>query len=71
MYSFKKTLIKGAKYFAFFAIAALIDRFFLEFPDLANMPIGTLTVGTIITMLFNILKIKYGFSPKILGRKIF
>ena len=54
-YSFKKTLLKGAKYLIIFALPVLVDRFIVSYPEIAQ-----LSVGGILVMLCNWLKVKVG-----------
>lgn len=56
-YSYKKTLQKGLKYFVLFALPILVDRFIIAMPDIAN-----LTLGVLLVMLCNYLKVKMGFD---------
>jgi hypothetical protein len=52
-YSFKITLIKGAKYFGIFLLPLLVDRFIISYPDIAQ-----LTVGGLLVMIANYVKMK-------------
>jgi len=54
-YSFKKTLLKGLKYFVIFCLPLLIDRFVVGFPEVAQI-----TVGAGLVMLCNWAKVKLG-----------
>jgi len=55
MYSYKKTLVKGIKYFILFLLPVLVDHFIVAFPEIAQ-----LSVGGILVMGYNWLKIKAG-----------
>jgi len=57
-YSYKKTLQKGAKYFVLFALPYLVTSFVADFPEIAN-----LTIGSMFVMFANWLKVKV-MSPK-------
>lgn len=52
-YSLKIGLLKALKYIAIFALPVLVDQFVVAYPQLAQ-----LTVGGILVMLTNYLKIK-------------
>jgi hypothetical protein len=52
-YSLKIGLLKALKYIAIFALPMLVDKFVVAYPQLAQ-----LTVGGILVMLANYLKIK-------------
>jgi hypothetical protein len=52
-YSLKIGLLKALKYIAIFALPMLVDQFVVAYPQLAQ-----LTVGGILVMLANYLKIK-------------
>lgn len=52
-YSLKIGLVKALKYIAIFALPLLVDQFVVAFPQFAQ-----LTVGGILVMLANYLKIK-------------
>ena len=47
-YSFKKTILKGIKYFVIFAIPFLVDQFIVVYPQWAQ-----LTLGSILVMIAN------------------
>ena len=57
-YSFKQTIQKGIKYFVLFGLPILVDKFIVSYPDVAQ-----LSVGAILVMAVNMLKVKYGFNP--------
>ena len=52
-YSLKIGLLKALKYIAIFALPVLVDQFVVAYPQLAQI-----TVGGILVMLTNYLKIK-------------
>lgn len=52
-YSFKQGLLKGIKYLLIFLIPVLVDKFIIAYPEIAQ-----LTVGGILVMLVNFIKIK-------------
>ena len=52
-YSLKIGLLKALKYIAIFALPVVVDQFVVAYPQLAQ-----LTVGGILVMLTNYLKIK-------------
>jgi hypothetical protein len=54
-YSWKQTILKGVKYFVLFLLPVLIDRFIIQFPELAQ-----LTLGGFLVMVTNFLKYKVG-----------
>ena len=54
-YSFKKTLVKGVKYFVIFLLPVVADKFIVNFPEIAQ-----LTIGASIVMILNWLKVKVG-----------
>jgi len=54
-YSWKIGATKVVKYFVIFAIPALVDRFVVSYPELAQLTVGGLLVGII-----NWLKVKVG-----------
>lgn len=54
-YSFKKTIGKGIKYFLIFLFPILVDRLVISYPDIAQ-----LTVGALLVMLVNWLKVRVG-----------
>lgn len=54
-FSVKKMVLKGVKVFVVFLLPWLVDRFFLEYPQLAQ-----LTVGGLLYMLVNFLKVRVG-----------
>ena len=58
-YSFLTTLKKGVKYFVIFLLPFLVDKFVVSYPELAQLSIGTLLV-----MLSNFLKVKVGMIIK-------
>jgi len=47
--------VKGVKYAVIFALPMLVNAFIFEFPDIAQI-----TVGGLLVMLVNFLKIKVG-----------
>ena len=56
-YSFVKTLKKGAKYFVIFLLPFLVDKFIVNYPELAQ-----LSVATLLVMGLNYLKVKVGLK---------
>lgn len=54
-YSFKRTVRKGIKYFVIFLLPILIDRLIMNYPQIAQ-----LTVGAILVMIMNWLKVRIG-----------
>ena len=54
-YSFKKTLVKGIKYFVIFLLPVMVDKFIVSSPEIAQ-----LTIGASIVMVLNWLKVKAG-----------
>ena len=54
-YSLKQTLVKGIKYLVLFGFPIIINQFTLKFPQYKE-----LTVGAILVMIVNVLKIKLG-----------
>lgn len=56
-FSYKQMFWKGVKYFVIFALPFLVSQFIVQFPELAQ-----LTVGGLLVMLANFLKVKVGFK---------
>ena len=56
-YSYRQTILKGIKYFVIFAIPLLVNSFVYQFPEIAQ-----LTVGGLLVMLVNLLKVKFSFK---------
>jgi len=54
-YSFKKTLLKMAKYLVLFGAPFLVNQFIVEYPEYAQLSVGVVLVG-----LVNLLKVKFG-----------
>ena len=54
-YKIKKGLIKAVKYLIIFLLPVLIDKFVYSMPEVAN-----LTMGGILVLLLNWLKIRFG-----------
>jgi uncharacterized membrane protein len=54
-FSIKKMVLKGLKYVLIFALPMLVNAFIVKFPQYAQ-----LTVGGILVMLVNYLKVKVG-----------
>jgi len=54
-YSFKEGFVKAIKYIVLFGLPVLVDQFVVTFPQYAQ-----LTVGGILVLLVNLLKVKYG-----------
>ena len=54
-FSFKKMLVKGLKYFVIFLLPFLVDKFIISYPEFAQ-----LTIGGLLVMIMNWLKIKAG-----------
>ena len=69
-YSYLKTLKKGLKYALIFVVAAVINKFVIEFPELASYQMGPYIVSGLLVMLLNWLKIKVGFNPTFYGKEI-
>ena len=44
-YSFKTTLLKMVKYFVAFALPAIVDRFIVSYPAIAQLTVGTILLG--------------------------
>lgn len=57
LYSPKITLVKGLKYFAIFALAAIINESTIRYPDYMS-----LTIGAVLVMALNYLKVKAGIK---------
>ena len=55
--SYKKTLIKGVKYFAIFGLASLVKFLEVSYPN-----IYTLGIGGALVMIVNMLKVKFNIS---------
>ncbi|KKW00229.1 MAG: hypothetical protein UY34_C0033G0002 [Parcubacteria group bacterium GW2011_GWA2_48_9] len=36
-YNYKKTLLKGLKYFVIFLLPVLVDKFIISYPDIAQV----------------------------------
>jgi len=45
-YNYKKTLLKGLKYFVIFLLPVLVDKFIISYPDIAQLTIGGILVLT-------------------------
>ena len=56
-YSFLTTLKKGLKYFVIFLLPALVDKFVVSYPEIAQLSIASLLV-----MSLNFLKIRMKFD---------
>lgn len=56
-FSLRKALLKSLKVFVLFLFPVLVDRFVLEFPDLAQ-----LTAGGLLYLLVNWLKVRWGLT---------
>ena len=54
-YSFKKGLGKVAKYLVIFAVPALVDKFIISYPEIAQLSVGAILVGIV-----NYLKVRVG-----------
>ncbi len=54
-FSYKTMALKGLKYFVLFLLPVLVNMFIVKFPELAQ-----LTVGALLVMLVNFLKVKVG-----------
>lgn len=54
-YSLKQGLLKGVKYFVIFLLPVLVDKFVIGYPEYAQ-----LTIGGLLVILVNYLKIKFG-----------
>jgi hypothetical protein len=55
MFSFKKNLGKGIKYSVIFLLPFLVDKFIIAYPEWAQ-----LTIGGLLVMLVNWLKVQVG-----------
>lgn len=53
-YEFKKGLSHVIKYFVIFALPFLVDKFIVDYPQLAQLTVGAILVGIV-----NYLKIKF------------
>ena len=85
-YSYKKTIIKGVKYFIIFLLSFLAERAFVLYPQFGGLTmgqlldkillmvspdIGALTVGGFVVLFLNYLKYKWSLTPTLkLVRKI-
>jgi len=56
-FSYKTMLEKGFKYFIIFSLPFLVDMFIVSMPEIA-----TLSIGTGLLMICNLLKAKYGMK---------
>ena len=56
-FSFSLMLIKGIKYFVVFGLVIVINQATTNYPQLLE-----LTVGGLLVMLLNLLKVKWGIS---------
>lgn len=56
-FSFKKMVLKGIKYAVLFVIPVLVDKFIVNYPEWAQ-----LTVGSLLVMAVNFLKIRVGLK---------
>ena len=56
-YSLKVGFLKGFKFFVLFAFPVLIDKFVVSYPEFAQ-----LSLGAILVMFSNFLKVRYGFK---------
>jgi uncharacterized membrane protein len=54
-FSYKIMWLKGIKYFVVFALPFLVDQFIFAMPEIASI-----SIGSCLLMLVNILKAKYG-----------
>lgn len=54
-YNWKLTVWKGVKVFILFILPWLVDQFIVAMPEVANI-----TIGTLLVMLCNFLKMKAG-----------
>ena len=56
-FSFKQNIVKGIKYFVIFLIPVLVDKFIVSYPE-----IGQLTIGGLLVMAVNFLKVRTGLK---------
>ena len=54
-FSYKQNLLKGVKYLVIFILPFLVDQFIVSYPQVAQ-----LTVGAILVMGVNLLKVRSG-----------
>lgn len=57
MFSYKVMVVKGVKYVLLFLVPALIDQFLIAYPAIAQLSLGGLLV-----MLANFLKVRVGLK---------
>lgn len=66
-YEIKKGLTKAFKYFILFGLPWAVDKFIVEYPQYAQI-----TLGSVLVFLVNLLKVKYGkdvFAFSIFSKK--
>ncbi len=54
-FDFKQMFLKSLKYGILFGLPMIVDQFIISYPAYAQ-----LTIGTLLTMLANLLKVRYG-----------
>lgn len=57
-FSYKQMALKGLKYFVLFALPYLVNLFIIEYPEIAQ-----LTIGGLLVMVVNYLKLKVDKLP--------
>ncbi len=60
MYSYKKTAVKGIKSFLIILVSLLIAGLQVEYPNIWNFALGSSTIGAVLFMFLNWLKVKMG-----------
>jgi hypothetical protein len=60
MYSYKKTAVKGIKSFLVILVSLLIAGLQVEYPNIWNFALGSSTIGAVLFMFLNWLKVKMG-----------
>jgi hypothetical protein len=60
MYSYKKTAVKGIKSFVVILVSLIIAGLQVQYPNIWNFAIGGSTIGAILFMFLNWLKVRWG-----------
>jgi hypothetical protein len=60
MYSYKKTAVKGIKSFVVILVSLIIAGLEAEYPNVWNFALGSSTIGAVLFMFLNWLKVKMG-----------
>jgi len=60
VYSYKKTFAKGIKSFLVILVSLLVAGLQVEYPNIWNFALGSSTIGAILFMFLNWLKVKWG-----------